>query len=137
MRGGAVEKGGNAPLPTDLSTEIKILRKLHLLYDMYHTEKKYYTDVNSLKTILVSQKDPTRQETVPTGRNQKKCFQGGKGAVAPQLWSAINFNRPEKGAGFFSPPKHLVPRRLIANLQYLWRFAAFCGFLRRFVVRWQ
>ncbi len=53
--------------------------------------------------------------------------------MAPQLWSTINFNRPEKGAGFFSPPKYLIPRRLIANSQYLRRFAAFCGVLRRFV----
>ena len=31
MGRGAVEKGGNAPWATDLSTEIKILRKLPLL----------------------------------------------------------------------------------------------------------
>jgi hypothetical protein len=36
------------------------------------------------------------------------------------------------GAGFFSSPKYLVPRRLIANLQYLRRFAAFCGILWHF-----
>ena len=66
MGGGAVEKGGTAPPPTDLSTEIKILRELSLLYDIYHTEKKYHTDINSLKTILVSQNNPTRQEMVPT-----------------------------------------------------------------------
>ena len=63
LRGGRSKKGGNAPRATDLSTEIKILCKLPLLYD---TEKKYHTDVNSLKRILVSQNDPTRQETVPT-----------------------------------------------------------------------
>jgi hypothetical protein len=50
-----------------------------------------------------------------SGRNQKKCFQGGKGAVAPQLLSTINFIRPEKGAGFLAPPQNLVPQRLIAN----------------------
>ena len=54
----------------------------------------------------------------------RKCFQGGKGAVPPQFWSAINFNRPKRGE-FFSPPKYLDPQRLIANLQYLRRFAAF------------
>ena len=66
-----------------------------------------------------------------SGRNQKKCLQGGKGAVAPQLLSTINFNRPEKGAGFFSPPKYLVLQRLIANSQYLRHFVAFCGVLRQ------
>ena len=59
----AVKKGGNAPRAMNMSTEIKILCKLPLLYD---SEKKYHTDVNSLKMILVSQNNPTRQEMVPT-----------------------------------------------------------------------
>ncbi len=52
--------------------------------------------------------------------------------MAPQLWSTINFNRPEKGARFLSPPKYLVLRRLITNSRYLRRFAVFCGILQRF-----
>jgi hypothetical protein len=65
-------------------------------------------------------------------RNQKKCFQWGKGAVAPQLWSTINFNRSEKGAFFLAPPniwshKDLSPIRNICSV-----FAAFCGVLRCF-----
>jgi hypothetical protein len=36
---------------------------------------------------------PKTTHTILTpGRNQTKCFQGGKGAGAPQFWSTINFN---------------------------------------------
>ena len=38
--------------------------------------------------LLRLQKKPTSC----SGRNQKTCFQGGKGAMAPQFWSTINFN---------------------------------------------
>ena len=48
-------------------------------------------------------------------KKPETMVQGGKGSVAPQFWSTINFNRPEKGAGFSSPPKYLVPKRLITN----------------------
>jgi hypothetical protein len=47
--------------------------------------------------------------------------------VAPQFWSTINFNRPEKGACFFSPLKYLVLQRLIANSRYLRHFAGVLG----------
>ena len=77
-----------------------------------------------------------------SGRNQKKCFQGGKGAGAPQLWSTINFDRPAKGAGFLVPPNFWsleglspirnIVRCFVAFCGVLWRFAAFCGVLRRF-----
>ena len=69
---------------------------------------------------------------IPSQEETRKSFQGGKGAVAPpQFWSTTNVNRPEKGAGFFSPPKYLVPQRLIANSRYLRRFPAFSGVFRR------
>ena len=68
-----------------------------------------------------------------SGRNQKKCLQGGKGAVAPQLLSTINFNRPEKGAGFFSPPQIFGPAKTYCQFTI---FAAFCGILRRFAANW-
>jgi hypothetical protein len=63
-------------------------------------------------------------------KKPEKCFQGGKGAMAPQLWSAINFNRPEKGAVFLAPPniwsrKDLSPIRNICGVMR--HFAAFCG----------
>ena len=63
------------------------------------------------------------------GRNQKKCFQGGKGAVAPQFLSTINFNRPEKGAGFFSPPQIFGPLKTCRQFAI---FVVFCGVFRLF-----
>ena len=41
---------------------------------------------------------------IPPRRNQKKYFQGGKGALTPQF-RMIVFNRPEKGARVLSSPK--------------------------------
>ena len=74
-----------------------------------------------------------RKKRALTGRNQKKCFQGGKGAMATQLWSTINFNRPEKGAGFFSPPQIFG---LAKTYRQVAIFAAFCGILRCFAANW-
>jgi hypothetical protein len=37
------------------------------------------------------------------GRNQNKCFQGGKGATPPPFWQRI-FSRSEKGAVVWAPP---------------------------------
>ncbi len=71
------------------------------------------------KTLQISQiGDKSLWDQIFGGakKKQKTCFQGGKGAVAPQFWSTINFNRPEKGAGFqrkgISLPRHLsLPRK--------------------------
>ena len=47
---------------------------------------------------------------VSSGRSQKKCFQGGKGAIAPPFWHDY-FQPTKKGGGGLSPPKYLVPQR--------------------------
>ena len=50
-----------------------------------------------------------------TGRNQKTCFQGGKGATAPPVWHSY-FQPTRKRGGGLSPPKYLVPQqKLIAK----------------------
>ncbi len=58
---GGVEKEGNAPPATDLSTEIKILRKLPIVWygTVRSTDDTYfYCTVNSLPMSLVSQNNP-------------------------------------------------------------------------------
>ena len=57
--------------------------------------------------------------------------------MAPQFWFKINFNRPEKGVGFFSPPniwsrKDLSPYCNICGI--LRHFPAFSRVFRRFPV---
>ena len=49
--------------------------------------------------------------------------------MAPQFWSTINFNRPEKRAGFFTAP-NIWSRKDLCQFMI---FAAFCGVLRRFL----
>jgi hypothetical protein len=73
-------------------------------------------------------------------KKQEKCFPGGKGAVASQFWSTINFNRLEKGVGFFSPPEYLVTQNLspIHDICGVFRrFPAFSGVFRRFAANWR
>ena len=101
---------------------------MHTLSLNLHTvpNPKGYSKPSWVPKIFCQQRWPKaelRSNNVRAGRNQKTCFHGGKD---------INFNRPEMGAFFFSPPKYLVPRRLIANSQYLRHFAAFCSVFRCF-----
>ena len=58
---------------------------------------------------------PCGKTSFCSGRNQEICFQGGKGATAPQFWH--NYFQPtRKGSGGLSPPKYLVPQqKIIAN----------------------
>jgi hypothetical protein len=59
-----------------------------------------------------------------TGRNQKKCFQGGKGATAPIFGPRFFSSYLKRGRESLSPPKYLVPgQKLVANLP---QFAAIC-----------
>ncbi len=68
------------------------------------------------------------------GRNQKHCFQGGKGAVASIFGPRFFSSNLKRGRESLSPPKYLVPRqKLIANLpqfaaisRNLPQFAAIC-----------
>jgi len=71
----------------------------------------------------------------PFWKKPEKMFSGGKGGRGPQFRSTINFHRPEKGAGFFSPPKYLVPLRLFCAV--LRCFVVFSSIFRRFAVNWQ
>jgi hypothetical protein len=57
----------------------------------------------------VTSKKETHKSASWLEETRKNVFRGGKGAVAPRFWSMINFNIPEKGAGYYSPPKYLVP----------------------------
>jgi hypothetical protein len=50
--------------------------------------------------------------------------------VAPQFWSTIIFNRPEKGAGCFSPPPQIFGP--VKTYRQFVMFAAFCGVLRHY-----
>ena len=66
-------------------------------------------------------------------------FLGGKGGHGPPIVVHDNFNRPEKGVGFFSPPQIFGPAKtycqfaiFLAFCGILRRFMAFCGVLRRF-----
>ncbi len=68
-----------------------------------------YTKMGMVQNLRQKQQKRDTEAVITLVRNQKQCFQGGKGALGPQLWSTNNFNRPAKGAGFFSPPKYLVP----------------------------
>ncbi len=89
--------------------------------------KKKRSNKKSLWNRVVNYKHP--------GRNQKNVFRGWKGAAAPQFWSTINFNRPEKGAVFLALPniwsrEDLSPTRDICGV--LLRFVAFCVVFRCF-----
>jgi hypothetical protein len=65
-----------------------------------------------------------------SGRNQKNCFQGGKGAAAPIFGPQFFSTNMERERESLSPPKYLVPQqKLIANLP---QFAAICRNLPQF-----
>jgi hypothetical protein len=48
-----------------------------------------------------------------SGRYQKKCFQGGKGALLPPNFGKRLFSTDRKkgGRGFLSPPKYLTRKK--------------------------
>ncbi len=66
---------------------------------------------------------------------RKHVFRGERVPWPPNFGPRL-ISTAEKGAGFFSPPKYLVPRRHIANLQNIYgilrHFAVFCGGMRCF-----
>jgi hypothetical protein len=73
---------------------------------------------------------------IDPGRNKAKCFQGGKGAGAPQFW--YDSFPLKRGRVFLAPPniwshEDLSPIRDICGISGVFRcFPVFSGVFRRF-----